>query len=121
VPDDPSVSLIIFVFEENNNHCSILEVIKDLSYQRQSYNETGMPTGLPAGLKILLGLGTLFMLIGIGYFFISTFLAKESILSFDKGIAYFVIGIAVVIFALTIFTVVEMEDLREQLDRIRKR
>jgi uncharacterized membrane protein len=79
-----------------------------------------MPTHIPAGMKILLLLGTLLIIIGIGYFYIGTSVADEHILSFDKGIAYFVFGIAVLILALTIFTVVELEGIKEQLERIKK-
>jgi sulfite exporter TauE/SafE len=80
-----------------------------------------MPANIPVGMKILLGLGTILIIIGIVYFYVGTSVAKESILSFDKGIAYFVFGIAVLLLALTIFIVVEMEDIKEQLERIKKK
>jgi hypothetical protein len=77
-----------------------------------------MPKSLAIGMKILLGLGTIFMIIGIVYFYIGYFIAKESILSFDKGIAFFVIGIAVLICILMMITVVDMEEIKTQLDQI---
>jgi hypothetical protein len=80
-----------------------------------------MPTNIPVGMKILLGLGTILIIIGIVYFYIGTSVADEKILSFDKGIAYFVFGIAVLIIALTIFTVVELEGIKDQLERIKKK
>jgi hypothetical protein len=79
-----------------------------------------MTTTIPIGMKVLLGLGTILIIIGVVYFFIGSSVAKESILSFDKGIAYFVFGIAILLIALTIFTVVELEDIKEQLVRIKK-
>jgi hypothetical protein len=78
-----------------------------------------MPSNIPAGMKILVLLGTVLVIIGIGYFYIGTSVAEEKILSFEKGIAYFVFGIAVLIIALTIFTVVELESIKEQLERIK--
>jgi len=80
-----------------------------------------MPTGIPSGIKVLLGISTILMIIGIVYFCIGAFIAKESVLSFDKGIAFFVIGIAVVTYTLMIITVVDMEEIKEQLDRIKKK
>lgn len=80
-----------------------------------------MPANIPIGMKILLGLGTILIIIGIVYFYVGTSVAREPILSFDKGIAYFVFGIAVLLLALTIFIVVEMEDIKEQLERIKKK
>jgi len=80
-----------------------------------------MPTNIPVGMKILLGLGTILIVIGMVYFFIGTSVAKEPILSFDKGIAYFVFGIAVLLISLMIFTVVELEGINEQLERIKKK
>lgn len=77
-----------------------------------------MPATLPVGMKILLGLGTIFMIIGIVYFYIGYFIAKEEILSFDKGIAFFLIGIVVLICTLMIITIVDMEEIKVQLDQI---
>jgi len=80
-----------------------------------------VPASLPIGIKIFLGIGTLLMLLGVVYFFIGTVLANESILSFDKGIAYFVTGIAFLVAALLITTIVELGDVKEQLDRLKKK
>jgi hypothetical protein len=80
-----------------------------------------MPGGLPTGIKVLLGIGTIPIIIGIVYFYIGTFIAKESILSFDKGIAYFVIGIVFIVYTLTIFTVVNIGEMNARLDRMMKK
>lgn len=87
----------------------------------QDVQRAYMAESLPTGLKILLGVGTVFLIIGVVYFVIGVFIAKESILSFDKGIAYFVIGIAVLVYTLLIITVVDLEEMKEQLDRIKKK
>ena len=80
-----------------------------------------MATQFPVGMKIFLGLGTILIIIGMGYFYIGTSVAKESILSFDKGIGFFVFGIAVLLLALTIYVVVQLEDVKEQLERMKKK
>ena len=72
-------------------------------------------------MKILLGLGTILILIGTGYFYLGTSVAKEPVLSFEKGIGFFVFGIAVLILSLTIFLVVELENIKEELERIKKK
>jgi sulfite exporter TauE/SafE len=84
-----------------------------------------MPANVPIGLKILLGLGTILMIIGIIYFYIGYSVAKEAILSFDKGIAFFIIGIAVLICTLMIIVIVDIEEIKghvkevkEELDQI---
>jgi len=80
-----------------------------------------MSANIPVGMKILLGLGTILIVIGIGYFYLGTSVAKESVLSFEKGIGFFVFGIAVLILSLTIFLVVELENIKEELERIKKK
>ena len=80
-----------------------------------------MAANIPVAMKILLGLGTILIIIGVGYFYIGTSVAKESILSFDKGIGFFVFGIAVLLLSLTIFLVVELENIKDQLERIKKK
>jgi cytochrome c biogenesis protein CcdA len=79
----------------------------------------GMSTNLTTKQWLVFILSSIFIVIGISFIAFSH-LINESVLLFDRGIAYLVIGLALITYLLAQITVVDTGRVMDQLEEIKK-